>query len=114
MPARVTCQTCGTGVDAQFARVYGTEDDDVYACLSCSTHRALANGAAIAPDRDGTPLVHRPDRDEPVPATLDEADTDDDEPDRYVLAELSTHHGPSESEDRSSHDDEAFAALVAE
>ena len=113
-----TCQNCGQPVDAQYARVFGNEDDEVHACTNCSTHRAIARGAAVAPDRDGTLLVHRPGLDEPVDAVIRDEDGDDHELEtatRFSLTDV--HDQLSESLTQSSStpgaDGEAFAALVA-
>ena len=40
------CQNCGEYVTDQFAKVFGNNEDRVYACLDCSTTRALREGVA--------------------------------------------------------------------
>jgi len=112
-----TCQNCGEPVDADYARVFGNDDDQVHACTNCPTHRAIATGAATAADRDGAPLVHRPGIDEPVEAVMDETDDDvDQETDSYLLKDLRDQSPVGETQDasrRPTHDD-SFAALAAE
>ncbi|MFU1783181.1 hypothetical protein ACM16X_17575 [Haloarcula japonica] len=115
MVSAVTCQSCGAHVDAQYARVFGNDDDEVHACRNCSTQGAIANGAAVDADRDGTPLVHRPDLDEPVEAVFHETDSDPDTEDRVTLNELRERSATTQAASSTdNHDDEAFAALVAE
>ncbi|WP_336339634.1 DUF7563 family protein [Haloarcula brevis] len=114
MVSAVTCQNCGAHVDAQYARVFGNEETEVHACRNCSTQGAIANGAAVDADRDGTPLVHRPDVDEPVKAVFHEteSDTKADE-DRLTLEEM-REQLPTIQDSTTDHCDDAFAALVAE
>ena len=115
MVSAVTCQNCGAHVDAQYARVFGNDDNEVHACRNCSTQGAIANGAAVDADRDGTPLVHRPNVDEPVEAVFDETDSDTNPvEDRLTLEEI--HEQPATIQDSTTdnRDDKAFAALVAE
>jgi len=115
MVTSVSCLNCGEPVDAQYARVFGNDDDEVHACRNCSTRGAIANGAAVDDDRDGTPLVHRPDVDEPVEAVFHEAESDADTEDRVTLEELREQSATTQTTSRTDHhDDEAFAALVAE
>jgi len=115
MVTSVTCLNCGEPVDAQYARVFGNDDDEVHACRNCSTQGAIANGAAVDADRDGTPLVHRPDVDEPVEAVFHETDSDADTEDRVTLEELREQSATPQTTSRTDHhDDEAFAALIAE
>lgn len=113
MVTSVTCQNCGQQVDAQYARVFGNEDGEVHACTSCSTHRAIARGAAVDEDRDGTLLVHRPGVDEPMPAVFHEADDQSTDSDPLLLEEVeaSTTATPVRSTES---EDTPFAALVAE
>ncbi|GGM50210.1 hypothetical protein [Haloarcula argentinensis] len=114
MVSAVTCQNCGARVDAQYARVFGNDDNEVHACRNCSTQGAIANGAAVDADRDGTPLVHRPDADEPVEAVFDETDSDTDAvEDRLTLEEMREQPATMQDSMTDPHDD-AFAALVAE
>ncbi|WP_049938431.1 DUF7563 family protein [Haloarcula marismortui] len=115
MVTSVSCLNCGEPVDAQYARVFGNDDDEVHACRNCATQGAIANGAAVDADRDGTPLVHRPDVDEPVEAVFHEAESEEDSEDYVTLEEL--REQPTTTQTGSStdhHDDEAFAALIAE
>jgi ferredoxin-like protein FixX len=41
------CRNCGSYVTTCFARVFGNNEDEVYACLECSTMRALREGSGI-------------------------------------------------------------------
>lgn len=41
------CQNCGSYVTSAFARVFGNNQDHVYACLECSTMRALRTGSGV-------------------------------------------------------------------
>lgn len=43
------CLGCDTHVSAEFARVFGDNDDTIYACLNCSTLSALRDGQAVEP-----------------------------------------------------------------
>lgn len=44
------CHTCGSFVTRDFARVFGSNDDEVYACLNCATLVELADlGRGAAP-----------------------------------------------------------------
>ncbi|MDS0223652.1 hypothetical protein NDI54_20120 [Haloarcula sp. S1AR25-5A] len=111
MVTSVSCLNCGEPVDAQYARVFGNDDDEVHACRNCSTQGAIANGAAVDADRDGTPLVHRPDVDEPVEAVFHEAESED----HVTLEELREQSATTRTTSSTDHhDDEAFAALIAE
>jgi predicted nucleic acid-binding Zn-ribbon protein len=38
------CRNCHSYVSQQFARVFGTNDDTVHACIECSTLHALREG----------------------------------------------------------------------
>ncbi len=115
MVTSVTCLNCGEPVDAQYARVFGNDDDEVHACRNCSTQGAIANGAAVDADRDGTPLVYRPDVDEPVEAVFHETESEEDTADHVTLEELREQSTTTQTTSRTDHhDDEAFAALVAE
>ncbi|WP_135536978.1 DUF7563 family protein [Halostella pelagica] len=40
------CRNCGAYVSNQFARVFGNNQNRVYACLDCSTTRDLREGVA--------------------------------------------------------------------
>ena len=116
MVTSVSCLNCGEPVDAQYARVFGNDDDEVHACRNCATQGAIANGAAVDADRDGTPMVHRPDVDEPVEAVFHEAESEEDTADHVTLEEL-REQSPSDSTPDAAtetHDDEAFVALIAE
>jgi hypothetical protein len=43
------CLSCDTYVSADFARVFGNNDDTIYACLNCTTLAALRDGQAVEP-----------------------------------------------------------------
>lgn len=45
-----SCRNCGSYVTESFARVFGDNDDHVYACLECSTMRALRTGSGVLHD----------------------------------------------------------------
>ncbi|WP_247010599.1 DUF7563 family protein [Halorientalis litorea] len=45
-----TCRNCGSYVTESFTRVFGDNDDNVYACLECSTMRALRTGSGVLHD----------------------------------------------------------------
>lgn len=59
------CLGCGEHVHPDTPRVYGDNDDDLFACVSCSTPRDLRQGAGKDPDYD--PLVDRGDTSENHP-----------------------------------------------
>jgi hypothetical protein len=112
----IACQTCGEQVMAEYARVFGNDDDELHACPNCSTQRALARGAGVDADRDGTLLVHHPDRDEPVEAVIETDRTDSTPTTQYEFDELSPSPlaGDEQAQGRATSSDEAFEALVAE
>ena len=112
----MTCQNCGARVDAQYARVFGNEHTELHACRNCSTQGAISNGAAVDADRDGTRLVHRPGVDEPVEAVFHETESDEDRTaeERVMLEELRKQSVTVQDSTTDQHDDDAFAALVAE
>ncbi len=41
------CRNCGSYVTSAFARVFGDNEDHVYACLECSTMRSLRTGSGV-------------------------------------------------------------------
>lgn len=43
------CQSCEPPVSAQFARVFGDDDNTAWACQACSTARDLQHGAGARP-----------------------------------------------------------------
>jgi hypothetical protein len=45
------CQSCGGFVTKDFARVFGTNDGEVYACPDCATMVELADDALAATGR---------------------------------------------------------------
>jgi DNA-directed RNA polymerase subunit RPC12/RpoP len=45
--ATTRCRNCGSYVTSAFARVFGDNDNQVYACLECSTMRALRTGSGV-------------------------------------------------------------------
>jgi len=118
MPANETCKGCGTAITTAFARVFGDNTDDAHACLNCSPSSALKSGAAVAPDRDGTPLVYRPGHDDPQPATPTDTSQPSSPDDEVVhLEDLNHHerrHSTRRADDGFSHTDDDFEALVAE
>jgi hypothetical protein len=42
------CQNCGDHVTTRFARVFGDNEDEVWACLSCTTGTDILSGGAVA------------------------------------------------------------------
>jgi hypothetical protein len=42
------CQNCGSFVSAHFARVFGDNDDQVWACLDCTTGTDILSGGAVS------------------------------------------------------------------
>jgi hypothetical protein len=99
-------------VTAAYARVFGNDNNEIHACRECTSQRALANGAALRADRDGTLLVHRPDAPTPVPTATDDHERAD-EPDRPLLSnrQSSPERAPAATRD---HADDRFEQLVAE
>lgn len=85
MVTTVTCQNCGERVSSEYARVFGNDADELHACSNCSTQRAVARGAGVDADRDGTPLVHRPDTDDPVRTVTTVDDDPIEQPEQYRL-----------------------------
>ena len=47
---RSHCRSCGGHVSAEFARVFGDQANEVYACLACARNGALVDGAAAEPN----------------------------------------------------------------
>ena len=45
------CLNCGELVSSRFARVFGDNEDDVYACPSCRGMQELYDGAAALPNQ---------------------------------------------------------------
>lgn len=41
-----TCNNCGGFVSAEFTRVFGNNEDEVYGCVSCRNTTELNDGAA--------------------------------------------------------------------
>lgn len=115
MGAQVECQSCGATVTRAFARVFGSETNDVYACPACTSSGDLGRCAATAPDADGTLRVHRPGQSEPQPATVSQdADEDDAQREPLTLPELSTQSTSDATDETSSGDRSDFEALAAE
>mgnify|MGYP000011753754 CR=1 FL=1 len=44
------CLTCGSYVTEGFVRVFGDNQNDLYACLECATMGALRAGEGVSPD----------------------------------------------------------------
>lgn len=44
------CQSCGSFVTRDFARVFGSNDGEVYGCLDCMTASQVKRGAARGAD----------------------------------------------------------------
>lgn len=40
------CKECEAPVSKRFTRVFGSKDNEVYACLRCTTSGEIFNGAA--------------------------------------------------------------------
>lgn len=40
------CENCGGHVTPDFARVFGSNDNDVQACIECATFEKIQNGHA--------------------------------------------------------------------
>ncbi|WP_438267630.1 DUF7563 family protein [Halorussus aquaticus] len=45
------CRNCGTHVSDDFRRVYGSNDDVVYACRTCVSKTILNSGGSACPER---------------------------------------------------------------
>lgn len=45
------CESCGSFVSADFARVFGNNDDTVQACLECTSMTEIIDGGAVVSDR---------------------------------------------------------------
>lgn len=50
------CETCGGVVTSDFTRVFGTNTNQVFACLECTSMREIMDGAAAA-SRPSLPQV---------------------------------------------------------
>ena len=50
----IECLSCSGSVTKRFARVFGTNDDEVHACLNCASHEAVVRGAAAVPLEERT------------------------------------------------------------
>jgi hypothetical protein len=46
---RSRCLKCGSYATERFVRVFGDNDNDLYACLECTTMRALRDGDGVRP-----------------------------------------------------------------
>ena len=115
MVTTVSCQNCGARVSAEYARVFGNDADELHACSNCSTQRAVARGAAVDANRDGTLLVHHPDTDEPVEALIETDRTESNATGRYRFEELppTTTESATTTPGQGDGIDEAFETLVA-
>lgn len=115
------CQNCGNHVSAAFARVFGNDENEVYACRNCNTMRNIKRCAATAPDAEGQLMVSvRADGGAPRPARLQD-DTDENEADeetvflRDVTSEQSAERDRNvAAADEPRHDDPKFAALLSD
>lgn len=45
--ARARCKHCESYVSHKFLRVFGDNDNEVHACLNCTSMRELVQGAAV-------------------------------------------------------------------
>ena len=50
------CQNCGEFVTREFAKVFGTNDDEVHGCLDCLGGTAVKNGGGLKYRTGRTPL----------------------------------------------------------
>lgn len=46
------CLNCKSHVDVDFARVFGDNENNVFACLNCAPYAAVRDGAAADPDHE--------------------------------------------------------------
>lgn len=113
MVTNVSCQSCGNRVSAEYARVFGNDENELYACPNCSTQRATARGAGVDDDRDGTLLVHRPDETEPV-ETVTETDRTESYATPVYRVDDRLDSPTEDTRECASETDDAFDALVAE
>lgn len=46
----MNCQNCGAFVTADFARVFGDNNDEVHGCFDCLNQTAMKNGGGVRAD----------------------------------------------------------------
>lgn len=51
------CQSCGSFVTRDFARVFGNNENDVFGCLECMTATEVKKGGARAEHVDTAKLI---------------------------------------------------------
>ena len=51
------CQSCGSFVTRDFARVFGNNHNEVFGCLECMTATEVKKGGARADEGDTTNLI---------------------------------------------------------
>ncbi len=51
------CESCGSFVTKDFARVFGNNDGQVFGCLECMTATEVKKGGARADEVDTTNLI---------------------------------------------------------
>ena len=121
MVTRVQCRSCGAFVTAAFARVYGNDADELYACPECSTRGDRTNCAGTAPEADGSLHVHKPGLENPEPAVFrDNKEVETDTRDRLTLEEAQEREAEdsvvgvsAEEADDVELTDGEFAAIIA-
>jgi len=47
-----SCESCGSEVSSDYARVFGDNQGQVHACPDCRSQSAVLNGAASDPERE--------------------------------------------------------------
>lgn len=53
------CQSCGSFVTKDFAKVFGNNHNEVFGCLECMTATEVKKGGARAEDVDTSNLIGR-------------------------------------------------------
>ena len=55
-PGKSVCQQCHSPVSRQFRRVFGDNENRVWACLECTTATRVKRGAGRSPEDTGEPI----------------------------------------------------------
>lgn len=55
-PEKSVCQQCHSPVSQQFRRVFGDNENRVWACLECTTATRVKRGAGRSPEDTGEPI----------------------------------------------------------